>query len=208
MCLLMVLWYFVVSIATDQPYTGHPASIPQQAAVPAVGSGQGGRGIPGIPTRWPVPQNQAAVAVSTPFFPGKAFTSDLVHRKCLYYRIYAPWIPSFTFLHRLVFQMSEVIAGFIYKAVAIVWFQDGAAVLCGLWEEDRGFRRPGGYSWAVRRSENQPHLPWAFPVRTGQGDTSQNIMWTWHCVSFHMNVSKHSGQLLESHHVSFLNCII
>lgn len=38
-------------IATDQPHPGHPARVPQQAAVPAVGSGQGGRGIPGIPTR-------------------------------------------------------------------------------------------------------------------------------------------------------------
>lgn len=69
MILMGFIWWFCVSKATDQPHPGHFASFPQQAAVPAVGSGQGGRGIPGIPTWWPISQNQAAVAVSTPFFP-------------------------------------------------------------------------------------------------------------------------------------------
>lgn len=50
-------------------------------------------------------------------------------------------------------------------------FQDGAAVLRGLWEKDRGFRGPGGHGGVVWWSENQPDFPWTVPIRAGQGDT-------------------------------------
>ena len=41
----------LVSTATDQPHPGHAAGLPSKAAVPDVSPGQGGRGIPGIPSR-------------------------------------------------------------------------------------------------------------------------------------------------------------
>lgn len=54
----------------------------------------------------------------------------------------------------------------------LVFFQDGPAVCCGLWETHWRLWRPNWHLWAVGRSSDQPHLPRAFPLWAGEGTAS------------------------------------
>lgn len=93
-----------------------------------------------------------------PSFPtAKAFRFDFAGRKCVCCR--NPTIYSIRWI------IVDLFWGFPFFML-----QDGAAVLRGLWEENWGFRGPGGHSGVVWWSKNQPHLSWAFPLWVGQGD--------------------------------------
>ncbi len=83
---------------------------------------------------------------------------EMYYHIALYFAVYS---------HIVLFRKGEV--QMLNAQCIYCWFQDGAAVLGGFREAYRGLWRSDRHVWAVWRSQNQSHLPRAFPLRAGEG---------------------------------------